>query len=118
MPKARKTQASIEAAPYYHCISRSIRRAFLCGKDSQSGQNYEHRRQWIEDRLLSLSNIFATDIAAYTIMNNHYHVVLSIKTLKNSFKHQSCIQVAGSFCSLKPTEGKHPLRLNKNLFLT
>ncbi len=82
MPKARKTQVSIEATPYYHCISRCVRRAFLCGKDSQSGQDYEHRRQWIEDRLLSLSKIFAIDIAAYAILSNHYHVVLHIDQQK------------------------------------
>ncbi len=82
MPKARKTQVSIEATPYYHSISRCVRRAFLCGKDSQSGQDYEHRRQWIEDRLLSLSEIFAIDIAAYAIQSNHYHVVLHIDQQK------------------------------------
>ncbi len=94
MPKARKTQVSIEATPYYHCISRcvpksfagqALRRAFLCGKDSnplrimtsfcscKTGIHYilvnKHRRQWIEERLLSLSNIFAIDIAAYAILN-------------------------------------------------
>ncbi len=29
---------------YYHCISRCVRRAFLCG------EGCEHRKQWIEDR--------------------------------------------------------------------
>ncbi len=27
MPKARKTQVSIEAPPYYHCISRCVPKA-------------------------------------------------------------------------------------------
>ncbi len=27
MPKARKTQVSIEATPYYHCISRCVPKA-------------------------------------------------------------------------------------------
>jgi hypothetical protein len=58
MPAAREAQVSLEATPYYHCVSRCVRRAFLCGKD------FEHRRQWIEVRLLSLSAIFAIDIAA------------------------------------------------------
>ncbi len=52
MPKARKEQVSLEDTPYYHCVSRCVRRAFLCGEDMLTGNSYEHRRQWVEDRII------------------------------------------------------------------
>ncbi|MCA6064327.1 transposase [Thalassolituus marinus] len=78
MPKPRKQQVSVEATPYYHCVSRCVRRAFLCGTDTSTGESYEHRRGWLENKLLELPHTFAIQIAAYAIMSNHYHVVLYV----------------------------------------
>jgi putative transposase len=82
MPRARKTLISTDDTPYYHCVSRCVRRAFLCGKDTLTGNSYEHRRQWVQDRLLLLADVFAIDICAFAVMSNHTHVVLHINQEK------------------------------------
>ncbi|WP_028865073.1 transposase [Psychromonas aquimarina] len=82
MTQSRKTLISLEDTPYYHCISRCVRRAFLCGEDEYSGQSFEHRRQWMIDRIRYLTNIFAVDVCSYAIMSNHYHLVLHINEME------------------------------------
>ncbi|WP_369434249.1 hypothetical protein [Psychromonas sp. MME1] len=47
MTQSRASLISLVDTPYYHCISRCVRRAFLCGEDNYSGKNYSHRRQWM-----------------------------------------------------------------------
>lgn len=80
MTQPRSSIISLQDTCYYHCISRCVRRAYLCGKDDYSGKNFEHRRVWVVERLRLLSQVFAIDICAYAIMSNHYHLVLHVDT--------------------------------------
>ncbi len=78
MTRPRSQIVSLANTPYYHCVSRCVRRAFLCGEDRYSGQNFDHRKPWLMGRLTLLGEVFAIDIAAYAVMSNHYHAVLHV----------------------------------------
>ncbi len=78
MTQARKTQIDLNTTPYYHCYSRCVRRAFLCGLDRLTNKSFDHRKQWLVDRLALLAEAFAIDVVAYSIMSNHYHVILRV----------------------------------------
>jgi len=78
MPKPRSQQISLLDTPYYHICSRTVRKAFLCGVDKETGVSYEHRRTWIEKRIFQLAQVFAIDICAHAVMHNHLHLVLHV----------------------------------------
>lgn len=80
MPKPRSQQISLLDTPYYHICSRTVRKAFLCGVDKETGVSFEHRRAWIEKRIFQLSQVFAIDICAHAVMHNHLHLVLHVNT--------------------------------------
>ncbi len=87
----------------YHCTVRCVRRAFLCGRDFLSGKDYEHRRQWIQERLAFLSEVFAMDIIGYSVQSNHLHVIL--RTRPDLAKEMSDEAVALRWLRLFPPAG-------------
>jgi len=78
MAVARRSIIDKETPGFYHCMNRCVRRTFLCGIDKVTGKDYNHRKDWLEQRMASLCDIFAINIYAYSIMDNHYHIVLYV----------------------------------------
>lgn len=72
MTMARSELVDLDVTRYYHCISRCVRRAFLCG------EGYEHRKQWIEDRIERLAGSFAVSVCGFSVMDNHLHVLVRL----------------------------------------
>ena len=77
----RKFVVDDDEVGVYHCINRCVRRAFLCGTDEVSGQCFDHRKQFIQDRLEFLAGVFRIDVLAFAVMSNHLHVVLRNRRL-------------------------------------
>jgi REP element-mobilizing transposase RayT len=84
MTQKRANLISLSDTCYYHCVTRCARGSFLGGVDAYSGQSYEHRRAWVEDRIFYLCSVFAIDLCAYAVMSNHIHLVLHVDVEKAS----------------------------------
>jgi len=67
MTMPRRQLVDVAVTRYYHCISRCVRRAFLCG------EGVTHRKAWIEARLEVLAQHFAVSVCGFAILDNHLH---------------------------------------------
>ncbi len=60
----------------FHVLNRTVRRCWLFGKDPLTGINYDHRKEWIEERLRHFAGQFGIDLLSFAILSNHYHLML------------------------------------------
>lgn len=72
MTVARKVLVDLSLTRYYHCISRCVRGAMLCG------DGLSHRKRWIEARLETLAGQFAVSVCGFAVMDNHLHVLVRL----------------------------------------
>jgi hypothetical protein len=59
-----------------HVMNRVVRRCFLLGNDPVTGNNYDHRKTWIEEQLRRMATCFGIDLLCFSILSNHFHVIL------------------------------------------
>jgi REP element-mobilizing transposase RayT len=69
MTMPRRQLVDLSVTRHYHCISRCVRQASLCG------DGREHRKAWIECRLELLANNFSVTVCSFAILDNHLHVL-------------------------------------------
>lgn len=98
MTMARSTVVDREVSGIYHCVSRCVRRAFLCGMDSYTGKDYEHRREWVAVRLETLAGLFGIEVFTYAVMSNHLHVV--VRTRPDLVCEWTDLEVVRRWCAL------------------
>jgi REP element-mobilizing transposase RayT len=70
--------------------------------DPYTKKNYDHRKEWVRQRLIFLTTCFGIEVGAYACMNNHLHLILkSSNETTNSWKDE---EVARRWLRLFPRE--------------
>jgi len=104
MTYARSEIVDQEEVGIYHCTSRCVRRAYLCGWDKLLGRSFDYRKDWVRDRLKELVDIFSIEVIAFAVMSNHLHSLL--RTRPDTVKTWSDEEVAKRWRLLFPYRRK------------
>ena len=107
MTTARKHLIDPNVPLFYHLVSGCVRHSYLCGWDNLSGKNYNHRKQWLIERIHHLAQFFAVQVYAYTIMSNHFHLVIYYDPLAcQRWSDEEVAERWLSACDGEPDEGE------------
>jgi REP element-mobilizing transposase RayT len=77
-----------------------VRRAFLCGYDPVSGKNFEHRKDWIQQRLQLLAGACAIEVLDFALLDNHIHLILRTRPdIAQCWSDQEVVKTASTVSS-------------------
>ena len=112
MTAARHLTAPPGLPGHFHCTARVVQQMYLCGMDKRTGQNFDHRRDWIAARIEELAEIFAVAVHSYAVMSNHLHLVITVDPEQAA--SWSALEVAQRATALYRREGEdEQQRLNR-----
>ncbi|MFN9412608.1 MAG: hypothetical protein ACK57V_09580, partial [Pirellula sp.] len=98
MTTARFRLVDTKVTRWYHLVSRCVRSAWLLQED---GTN--NRKDWIDQRLKELDQIFAVSVGGFSIMDSHLHGLVRIDD--DLAKTWSPLDVAKRVTRLFPPRG-------------
>jgi len=97
----------------FHIVARCVRRSLLWGFDRYTNQNYDHRKPWVEQRILLLSNAFAVSLLSYAVMSNHLHLVVANQSAAATA--WSDLEIAERWIRIYPPKYNKDAPANKNV---
>jgi hypothetical protein len=73
MTAARAELVDLAVTRWYHCITRCVRQANLLG------QGPLNRKEWVENRIEELAEIFAVSVGGYSVLDDRVHVLARLE---------------------------------------
>ena len=74
---ARKEIIRPNQVAVYHCWATTLPKLCLCGKKGKT--DCDHRKEWIRDRLVQMSEVFAVEVCGYAINKDRLDVIIRVR---------------------------------------
>jgi len=108
MTLARAHLVDVAVTRWYHCIARCVRGATLMCEGATD------RKQWVENRLEELAEIFAITVGGFAVLDDRIHVLARVDTDRaQAWSDEEVVRRWGRVC---PPRGKkrEPLPVSKD----
>jgi len=74
-----KENHSIRNGGQLPCYQSHNKKGFFEWFDVYTGKDFSYLKLWIENRFRFLSECFSIDVCGFSVMSNHYHLILRIR---------------------------------------